>query len=153
MSKEKAYKLSIEHRQFDESLYAEMEELLNHAKKTSDKLIRLHLKLPDQEIVAEMKETEKLLNTISQKWITEILFVLFMKETQRFNELKKGLEGISSRTLSDKLKMLVENGYAERKIFDEYPPRIEYSLSEKGKTTSRLIVPLVYYLLWTEKAF
>jgi DNA-binding HxlR family transcriptional regulator len=136
------------HVQIDESMYTEMEELLSHALKISDRLIRLHNQLPEQEIAAEKKATERLLSTISQKWTIEILYVLFMKEARRYNELKDELRGISSRTLSDKLKMLDQKGYVTRRVFDEYPARIEYSLSDKGRTTARLILPLVFYLLF-----
>jgi len=148
MGKENIYKLSKEHRLADKSMRPEMEELLIHAKKISDKLVQLHRELPEQEIIAEMRETEALLNAISQKWVTEILYLLFIRGTQGYNELKNDLGVISSRTLSDKLKMLVKNGYVKRKLFDEHPPRVEYSLSEKGKTVARLLVPLVYYLLF-----
>src|SRR5881275_555137 len=57
----------------------------------------------------------------------------------RFCELERSLEGISPRTLSLRLRALEEQGVLERKTFPEVPPRVEYSLTEKG----RALVPLI----------
>lgn len=149
MKKENVYNSSEESIIVDNGIYIEMEKLLLYTKNASDRLIKLHKKLSRPEILLEMKETEDLFNIISQKWIPKILYLLFILEDQRYNELKSNLKGISSRTLSDKLKVMIEDGYITRKIFDESPPRVEYSLTEKGKTIARLIVPLIFYLLYT----
>ena len=57
----------------------------------------------------------------------------------RFCELERSLEGISPRTLSLRLRVLEEQGILERKTFPEVPPRVEYSLTEKG----RALVPII----------
>jgi DNA-binding HxlR family transcriptional regulator len=57
----------------------------------------------------------------------------------RFCELERSLEGISPRTLSLRLRALEEQGILERKTFPEVPPRVEYSLTEKG----RALVPII----------
>jgi DNA-binding HxlR family transcriptional regulator len=57
----------------------------------------------------------------------------------RFCELERSLEGISPRTLSLRLRALEEEGIVERKTFPEVPPRVEYTLTEKGQA----LVPLV----------
>lgn len=57
----------------------------------------------------------------------------------RFCELERSLEGISPRTLSLRLRALEEEGIVERRTFPEVPPRVEYTLTEKG----RALVPLV----------
>src|SRR4051795_3004788 len=57
----------------------------------------------------------------------------------RFCELERSLEGISPRTLSLRLRALEEQGVLERKTFPEVPPRVEYSLTEKG----RALVPII----------
>src|SRR5881398_4015264 len=57
----------------------------------------------------------------------------------RFCELERSLEGISPRTLSLRLRALAEEGIVERHTFPEVPPRVEYSLTEKGEA----LVPLV----------
>ena len=51
----------------------------------------------------------------------------------RFGELQRSLEGISPRTLSLRLRVLEEQGIVERHTYPEVPPRVEYSLTEKGR--------------------
>src|SRR4051795_12340292 len=51
----------------------------------------------------------------------------------RFCELERSLDGISPRTLSLRLRGLEEQGIVERRTFPEVPPRVEYSLTDKGK--------------------
>src|SRR5215208_5018290 len=57
----------------------------------------------------------------------------------RFCELERSLEGISPRTLSLRLRALEEEGIVQRQTFPEVPPRVEYTLTEKG----RALVPIV----------
>jgi len=57
----------------------------------------------------------------------------------RFCELERSLVGISPRTLSLRLRALEEEGMVERHTFPEVPPRVEYSLTEKG----RALLPLI----------
>ena len=57
----------------------------------------------------------------------------------RFCELERSLAGISPRTLSLRLRALEEEGMVERHTFPEVPPRVEYSLTEKG----RALLPLI----------
>jgi len=51
---------------------------------------------------------------------------------RRFGQLQKSVSGISPRTLSDRLVMLEANGLITRRAYAEIPPRVEYSLTEKG---------------------
>ena len=81
-----------------------------------------------------------------QPWSMEILFVLAVAREARFGELQHMLGGISSRTLSDKLQTLREEGFVDRKVFDEQPVRIEYSLTKEGRTTAALASPLFAHL-------
>jgi DNA-binding HxlR family transcriptional regulator len=57
----------------------------------------------------------------------------------RFCELERSLEGISPRTLSLRLRALEDHGIVTRKTFPEVPPRVEYTLTEKG----RALVPII----------
>jgi DNA-binding HxlR family transcriptional regulator len=57
----------------------------------------------------------------------------------RFCELERSLSGISPRTLSLRLRGLEEEGIVERQTYSEVPPRVEYSLTEKG----RALIPIV----------
>ena len=73
---------------------------------------------------------EKAMGLLSTRWVGLILFDL-LKGTKRFSEMEADLP-ISGRLLSDPLKMLEKEGIVERKIYSEFPVRIEYSLSDKG---------------------
>ncbi|MGO4274366.1 winged helix-turn-helix transcriptional regulator, partial [Paenibacillus sp. TAF58] len=62
--------------------------------------------------------------------------------TLRFSDLLKSMDGISPKTLSLRLKVLEEHGVVKRKVFPEVPPRVEYTLTEKGKKLERIFVEL-----------
>lgn len=96
----------------------------------------------EQEIAASVRA----LNPLLQKWSIEICFLLRMKETQRFNELKEGLPGIGSRTLSQRLKELEAQGIVERKAYAEVPVRVEYKLTPKGLRMGDLFLPIIAHL-------
>lgn len=81
-----------------------------------------------------------------QPWSMEILFVLAVAREARFGELQALLGGISSRTLSDKLQTLRQDGLVERQVFDEQPVRIEYRLTKEGLRTAALATPLFAHL-------
>lgn len=68
---------------------------------------------------------------ISGKWTLLIIRDL-ASDIKRFNQLERSLRGISPKTLSERLRSLEEEGVIVRKTFAEVPPRVEYSLTEKG---------------------
>src|SRR5215211_1185304 len=68
---------------------------------------------------------------IGNKWTPLIVRDLATGQ-RRFSELERSLTGISPKTLSERLKRLEEAEVVERKCFAEVPPRVEYSLTEKG---------------------
>lgn len=75
---------------------------------------------------------------ISGKWTLLVIRDL-AEGCSRFCELERSLEGISPRTLSLRLRALEAEGIVERKTYPEVPPRVEYSLTAKG----RALVPLI----------
>jgi DNA-binding HxlR family transcriptional regulator len=70
---------------------------------------------------------------IGNKWKLLIIRNL-LSGSARFNELQKGLPGISQKVLTDNLRALESDGLVVRKVFPEVPPHVEYSLSDMGKT-------------------
>src|SRR5438552_3879278 len=68
---------------------------------------------------------------ISGKWTLLIIRDL-VSGVKRFNQLERSLHGISPKTLSERLRSLEEEGIIVRQTFAEVPPRVEYSLTEKG---------------------
>ena len=67
------------------------------------------------------------------KWKPVILWVL-MESPRRFGELSKAIPGVALKVLSRQLKELQEAGLVHREAFPEVPPRVEYSLTEKGES-------------------
>ena len=65
-----------------------------------------------------------------------------MGGTKRFGELRRSLTGISPKTLTDRLRGLEEHGLVDRRIFAEVPPRVEYSLTDAGRTLEPVLVAL-----------
>ncbi len=75
---------------------------------------------------------------IGSKWKLLILRNLLARPW-RFNELKKNLEGISQKVLTDSLRSLEEDGIVTRTVYPEVPLRVEYSLSELGDSMRPII--------------
>ena len=68
----------------------------------------------------------------SERWMLSIIFEL-MWGTKRFNELLTNLDGISKKTLTQRLRKLENMGIVHREKYNEMPPRVEYSLTELGR--------------------
>ena len=81
---------------------------------------------------------ERTLSVINGKWTLLILRDL-LDGTKRFGELRRSLEGISPRTLSQRLRELEGQGIVSRVVYAEVPPRVEYSLTEKGNSLGDIL--------------
>lgn len=73
------------------------------------------------------------------KWNSRIICVLADKRVLRYSELRKEMANITDAVLAASLKGLIANEVVVRKSYDEIPPRVEYSLTEKGKS----VVPIL----------
>lgn len=82
------------------------------------------------------------LDVIGTKWTFLIIRDLLIEGTMRFRDLQKSMEGISPKTLSLRLRELEAEGIIERKVYPEVPPRVEYSLTEKGKQLESIFIEL-----------
>jgi DNA-binding HxlR family transcriptional regulator len=78
------------------------------------------------------------MNYIGGKWKTVVLWYL-RNNTYRFGTLKKKIPGITEKMLSLQLKALEEDGLVKREVFPEVPLRVEYSMTDFGKT----LIPLL----------
>lgn len=83
------------------------------------------------------------LSRVGDKWSMLVLFTLESNDTQRFKELQRNIPDISQKMLTATLKMLEADGLIRREVFPEVPPRVEYSLTKKGKS----LLPLIDNLL------
>ncbi|MCD8051269.1 MAG: helix-turn-helix transcriptional regulator [Clostridiales bacterium] len=75
---------------------------------------------------------------IGSKWKLLILRTLLVRPW-RFNELRRDLEGISQKVLTDSLRSMEEDGIVIRTVYAEVPPRVEYSLSELGESMKPIL--------------
>lgn len=74
------------------------------------------------------------LSLISGKYKMVILYCLMEFGTVRFNELQRYLKKVSDKTLSQKLKELERDGLIARTVYPQIPPKVEYSLTERGQS-------------------
>lgn len=78
---------------------------------------------------------------IGNKWKLLIIRNL-LNRPWRFNELKKDLDGISQKVLTDSLRSMEEDGIITRTVYPEVPPRVEYALSELGGTMRPILASM-----------
>ena len=83
------------------------------------------------------------------KWNSRIICVLAALGTLRYSELRTQMGNITDAVLASTLKSLIANGIVLRKSYDEIPPRVEYTLSEKGRS----VVPILQSICQWAGAF
>ena len=81
---------------------------------------------------------ETTLTLIGDKWKVLILRDL-LTGTKRFGELKKSVGGVSQKVLTSQLRDMEEIGLVNRKVYAEVPPRVEYSLTDLGKSLNPIL--------------
>ena len=81
---------------------------------------------------------ETTLTLIGDKWKVLILRDL-MPGTKRFGELKKSIGAVSQKVLTAQLRAMEESGLVHREVYAEVPPRVEYSLTELGKSLKPIL--------------
>ena len=101
-------------------------------------------------IVADSEDTcfGYTLSIINGKWKLLIIFYLSRYGAVRYNELQRMIGKITYRTLSSTLKEMESDGLIHREEYPQIPPKVEYSLTEKGKTLCPIIQAMCQ---WGEK--
>ncbi|EJN03150.1 helix-turn-helix domain-containing protein [Phyllobacterium sp. YR531] len=81
---------------------------------------------------------ERVLDLIDGKWKGVILYQL-MTGTLRFNEIRRKMNNVTQRMLTNQLRELEADGLIVRKVYAQVPPKVEYSLSERGRSLEPVI--------------
>lgn len=82
-----------------------------------------------------------ILSRIGDKWSVLVVMEL-AKNPRRFNELKRDIAGISQRMLTLTLRGLERDGLVSRKVFDTVPPKVEYALTDLGRSLQQPVMAL-----------
>ncbi len=82
------------------------------------------------------------LSVIGGRWKPIVIFLLLQNDFLRFGELKKTIGGVTQRMLTQQLRELEEDKIVNRKVYAEVPPRVEYSLTEYGKTLEPIMLAM-----------
>ncbi|MEM9444730.1 MAG: helix-turn-helix domain-containing protein [Verrucomicrobiota bacterium] len=85
---------------------------------------------------------EATLAVIGGRWKPIIIFLLMQNDTLRFGQLQKSIDGVTQRMLTNQLRELESDQVVHRKVYAEVPPRVEYSLTEYGKTLKPIMLSM-----------
>jgi DNA-binding HxlR family transcriptional regulator len=101
-----------------------------------------------EDLYAEHCPTRALLDRIADKWTTLIVGILAKQSPSRFGELRRAIGGISQKMLTQTLRDMERDGLVDRKVYPEIPPRVEYSLTDLGRTLQK---PLQALSDWSQQ--
>lgn len=94
-----------------------------------------------QQLHLECSSVKVTLDVIGGKWKPLILFLL-REDKRRFNELSKSIAGITQKMLTQQLRDLEQDGLITRKVYPVVPPKVEYSLTQYGKSLQPLLLSM-----------
>ncbi|MBD5361151.1 MAG: helix-turn-helix transcriptional regulator [Bacteroides sp.] len=92
--------------------------------------------------IIEICPVRNVVARFGNKWALLVILVLSENEPIRYNELGRKIPDISSRVLSNTLRILEADGLVDRRVYQEVPPRVEYSLTETGRSLVPIILEL-----------
>ncbi len=84
---------------------------------------------------------ETTLHVIGGRWKTLILWHLF-QGTKRFSELKRAMNGITQKMLTQQLREMEEDGIVHRRVYAEVPPKVEYSVTPVGASLKPVVAAM-----------
>ncbi len=100
--------------------------------------------------IEEAQRSSQIIGAITKKWTVPIIYLLYRTGQLRFSRFRELLMGISSRTLSLRLKDLEGRGWVKREVVEDRPPRVLYSLTERGTTIAKMAGPMYLYIRLTD---
>ena len=82
------------------------------------------------------------LDLIGERWTILLLRDLLLQGPRRFQDFQESLPGVAPNTLSARLKSLEDHGLVRRQLYNDRPPRLEYVLTDKGKSLGPVVKAL-----------
>ncbi len=79
------------------------------------------------------------LDLIGERWTVLLLRDLLQQGPRRFQDFQASLPGVAPNTLSARLKAMEDNGLLQRELYNERPPRLEYVLTDKGRSLGPIV--------------
>jgi DNA-binding HxlR family transcriptional regulator len=102
--------------------------------------------VPEAFTVTDDCPIREVLDRVGDKW-SVLVVVLLGQRTHRFSELHRAIDGISQRMLTLTLRALVRDGLVARTVYASVPPRVDYELTDLGRT---LLIPLAALQEWAD---
>lgn len=104
-------------------------------------------KFRKREVMARCVPMNTLQAVLGGKWKFLILWYIAFYKVQRFGELLRRMDGITQSTLTKQLRELEDDGFIHREIYKEIPPKVEYTLTELGKS---FVPVLTQMMIWSQ---
>ncbi|MDY4969086.1 MAG: helix-turn-helix domain-containing protein [Lachnospiraceae bacterium] len=101
------------------------------------------------EHMQSLNRSHEAFDIVQTKWYARVLFELCQKNPSRFGEIKRAIPGISNVVLTSALRSLEERKLITRVQYNEIPPHVEYSLTERGEA----MLPIFYEMVLWEKKY
>lgn len=133
---------------YDRAIFSELLDLIPVIQETT--LECLHRELDSfrhdsQRMSMEREGFLEFFRFLQRKWSIDVIYVLLVQDGLHFNEIRRLLGGISSRTLADRLVELEDRGVIDRSVQETRPVKVLYSLTEYGRGLIALLVPVFLY--------
>ena len=104
-------------------------------------------KFRKREVMMRCVPMAVLQSVLSGKWKFLILWYIAVSRVQRFGELLRRIDGITQSTLTKQLRELENDGFIHRRIYQEVPPKVEYTLTDRGNS---FVPVLTQMMLWSQ---
>ena len=99
----------------------------------------------DAHIQQELKFLNEALHFLQKKWTMDLIYIIRIKGNPFFNDIRRALPNINSRTLTTRLKEFEENHIVTRTVSNTQPIRVSYELTDLGEGIYELLVPLLIF--------
>ena len=132
----------------EHDVFSKLLELLPVIQETTLECLEMELELfrhDRSRMLAEREDIMRFFRFLQRKWALDTIYTLLIRGEIHFNEIRRTLEGISSRTLTDRLTELEERGIITRRVHQGKPVKVTYSLTDFGRGLAALFVPVLLY--------